>query len=206
MERASTATRQETERPELQVAGLLVRAADADTVYRDLYLERACLHLAKVFPEAQYRQLLGGKSRIDALVRDTQAALRREDWAKVSDLSAEGDRLRRDMQAHAASTKLAASVYDAPQVAADPFSAGLTALSRVKGATPATLRGSLIAVFDELAKADPECSNLYSERRSRFARLIVASGAAKAERSGEVGTDLDELRRRAAEGVTTAGA
>jgi hypothetical protein len=199
MERASTATDQKTERPELQVVGLLVQAADADTVYRDLYLERACLHLAKVFPEAQYRQLLAGKSRIDALVHDTQAAVRLEDWAKVSELSAEADGLRRDMQTHAAATKLAASVYDAPPVAVDPFSAGLTALSRVKGATLATLRGSLIAVFDELAKADPECSNLYSERRGRFARLIVASGAAKAERSGEVGTDLDELRRRARE-------
>jgi hypothetical protein len=109
MERASTATDQKTERPELQVVGLLVQAADADTVYRDLYLERACLHLAKVFPEAQYRQLLAGKSRIDALVHDTQAAVRLEDWAKVSELSAEADGLRRDMQTHAAATKLAAS-------------------------------------------------------------------------------------------------
>jgi hypothetical protein len=150
--------------------GLLVQAADADTLYRDLYLERACLYLTKVFPEAQYRHLLAGKSRIDALVHDTQAAVRREDWAKVSELSAQADGLRRDMQAHAAASKLAASVYDAPAVAVDPFSAGLTALSRIKGATPAALRGSLIAVFDELAKADPECSNLYSERRSRFAR------------------------------------
>ena len=184
---------------ELQVVSLLVQAADADTVYRDLYLERASLHLARVFPEAEYRQLGAGQARIDALVHQTQAAVRREDWAKVSELSAEADGLRRTMQAKAATMKLAASVYDAPPVAADPFSPGLTALSLVKGATPAALRESLIAVFDKLAKADPECSELYSERRSRFDQLVVASGAAKAEKSGKEVTDLDELRRRARE-------
>ena len=193
------AMKQTTEHLELEVVSLLVQAADADTVYRDLYLERASLHLAKVFPEAEYRQLGAGQARIDALLHQTQAAVRREDWAKVSELSAEADGLRRTMQAKAATMKLAASVYDAPPVAADPFSPGLTALSLVKGATPAALRESLIAVFDKLAKADPECSELYSERRSRFDQLVVASGAAKAEKSGKEGTDLDELRRRARE-------
>ena len=197
--RSQMATEQTTEHSELEVVSLLVQAADADTVYRDLYLERASLHLVRVFPEAEYRQLGAGQARIDALMQQMQAVMRREDWAKVSELSAQADALRRTMQAKAATMKLAASVYDAPPVAADPFSPGLTALSLVKGATPAALRESLIAVFDQLAKADPECSELYSERRSRFARLVVASGLAKAEKSGKEGTDLDELRHRARE-------
>jgi hypothetical protein len=45
------ATKQTTEHLELEVVSLLVQAADTDTVYRDLYLERASLRLAKLFPE-----------------------------------------------------------------------------------------------------------------------------------------------------------
>jgi hypothetical protein len=42
-----------------RVVGLLLEAADGDTAFRDLYLQRAAAQLAEVMPERQYRASSG---------------------------------------------------------------------------------------------------------------------------------------------------
>ena len=47
---------------ELQVIRLLTEAAAGDTVYRDLYLQRAAERLAPLLSPAEYNQLKGQKT------------------------------------------------------------------------------------------------------------------------------------------------
>jgi hypothetical protein len=185
-----------------QIVSLLVRAANGDTVFRDLYLERAAGQLSGVMPEREYRNLSGQQAHVDALLRQTQAEVRNQNWERVKDLSAEVDRLRHTLAQQTNALALASAVYDADYVHIDPFSSGLASFALAPGETLVSLRQALVAALRELAKADPPLRELYSERQRYFEQKVLPAAETSAERETAPKTGVAELQvqaQRAAE-------
>ena len=160
-------------------------ASDIDTAFRDLYLHRAAARLAPFMDESAYRKLEADKARIDVLLRQLQAEVARQDWARVKALSSEVEVVREDLRKKDEVRSLAASVYDADGVRVDPFGLGVGERSIPKGETLATLRTAVLAALAELAKADPDNADLYEERRAYFERLVARPPTVADEDRGE---------------------
>jgi hypothetical protein len=180
-----------------QIVSLLLRAADGDTVFRDLYLERAAGLLAEVMPEREYRSLSGEQARVDALLRQTQAEVRNQNWERVKGLSAEVDRLRQALERKAHALALASTVYDADYVHIDPFSSGLASFALAPGETLASLRQALVAALFDLAKADPPLRELYTERQRHFEQKVLPAAQTSVEIETTATAGVAELRVQA---------
>ena len=73
---------------ELQVIRLLTEAAKADTLYRDLYLQRAAERLSALLSNTEYEQLRGQDATIENLLAQTRWAVDWQDWTQVQELTA----------------------------------------------------------------------------------------------------------------------
>ena len=129
-----------------RLIALLLKAADGDTAYRDLYLARAGAELAEAMPEREYRTLSTEQARVDALMRQTQMEVRNQNWERVKELSDQVERLRQALAQKADLLALAAAVYDADSVRIDPFSSGLSSFVLGPGETLASVRDGLVTV------------------------------------------------------------
>lgn len=156
------------------VVRALVDVADADTVYRDLYLTRARALLSEQLPADQYRGLRDVHRQVDDTIAKSRAAAMLQDWKLVEELAGRADQLRKSAEAKAAVMALGELVYDAPSVAIDPFSPGLAAFAKNAG-DPAELRDQTVAKLARLAAADAPSAGLYEARRAFLASLAIAS-------------------------------
>ena len=76
------------------VVGLLVEVANADTVYRDLYLGRARQLLSATLDESAYRAIGSTEKEIEDLMRRSRSAVLQRDWDQATNLSAQAESLR----------------------------------------------------------------------------------------------------------------
>ena len=158
---------------ELQVIRLLTGAAKADTIYRDLYLQRAAARLTAFLPKAEYEQLKVQNASIDNLLAQARRAVDRQEWTQVQELTARATSLRDLLAKKQGEMGLAQEVFAAPDVAIDPFSPGFSALFGAGGRGTAGVREELVTTLTALAKADPEWSDLYTQRHAYFAGLSL---------------------------------
>lgn len=180
------------------VAQWLVEAAGVDTVYADVYQQRARTLLASVLPPGQYAALQRIESDIADAVRQTKMAAMRQDWERVDALAAQVETLRQRAGEQAALRALGDAVYAPGPVAIDPFSPGLEAFVG-SDQDLATLRDQLVDRLRRLAAADAERAALYEARRAFFARLgLVATRRADAA-AGAPAAATSELERLAAQ-------
>ena len=106
------------------VVGLLVEVANADTVYRDLYLRRARQLLSATLDESAYRAIGSSGKEIEDLMRRSRSAVLQRDWDQAAELSARADGLRQRKSTMGNIEAIGKDVYDAETVAFDPFSPG----------------------------------------------------------------------------------
>src|SRR5258705_11857916 len=71
-----------------KAVGLLIEAANADTVYRDLYLKRARQLLSATLDESAYRAIGSSEKEIEDLMRRSRSAVLQRDWGQAAELSA----------------------------------------------------------------------------------------------------------------------
>ena len=176
------------------IVGLLVRAADGDTLFRDLYLLRARELLAPVFAESRYRSAVGEREDAEHSLEQARIAAARRDWQRVRELSSRAAALQKGLQTTEELRALAASVYDAPTVALDIFSPGLTA----QGKDARSLHADVVDALGGLETADPVKADLYKARRAAVAAL-QPPGAAKAASDAKAADSVDRSLRLASE-------
>ncbi len=176
----------------------LVDVADADTVYRDLYLTRARALLSEQLPIDQYRGLRDVHRQVDDTIAKSRAAAMLQDWKLVQELAGRADQLRKSAEAKAAVMALGELVYEAPAVAVDPFSPGLTAFAKNAG-DPAELRDLTVATLARLAAADARSAGFYEARRAFLASLAIASKRPEKRKEGPANRAVADLERLAYE-------
>lgn len=188
-----------TQTSELQVIRLLTEAAKADTVYRDLYLQRASTRLTALLPKAEYEQLKVQGATIENLLAQSRRALDRQEWTQVQELTARATALRDLLAKKKSEMELAQEVFAAPDVVIDPFSPGFNALFGGGGRSTAGIREGLVATLTALTKADPEWSDLYAQRQAYSAGLSLSPELHIQQAVGDSANVLQQKMQQAAE-------
>jgi hypothetical protein len=184
---------------DLQIIRLLTAAAEADTVYRDLYGQRAAARFSALVSKTEYEQLKGQNATMENLLAQTRRAIDQQDWTHVQELTVRATGLRRLFDEKRGEMALAKAVYDAADVAIDPFSPGFGALLGPGGRNTAALRDELVATLTSLAKVDPEWSDLYAQRGTYFAGLSLLPELRVQQVAGDTANELQQQMQRAAE-------
>ncbi len=95
----------------LQVISQIREAGRTDTVYRDLYLQRARAFFAPLLPYPEYLRLEEDKVSIDNLLRQNRAAVERGEWSKVKELSGRIRALRQIVEGKRSLLELGQALY-----------------------------------------------------------------------------------------------
>ena len=150
-----------------KVVGLLIEAANGDTVYRDLYLRRARQLLGATLDESAYRAIGSTEKEIEDLMRRSRSAVLQRDWDQAANLSAQADSLRQRKTAMGQLAAIGKDVYDADTVAFDPFSPGKH-LGPQSEANQPVVHKRLMDTLASLGKLDPSLASILREAAQLF--------------------------------------
>ena len=186
-----------------KAVGLLIEAANADTVYRDLYLRRARQLLSATLDEPAYRAIGSSEKEIEDLMRRSRSAVLQRDWDQAAKLSGQADGLRQQMAAMGKLAAIGKDVYDAETVAFDPFSPGKHLGPQAEANQP-VVRKQLMDALSSLGKLDPSFAATYEKRRSYFSSLELESATASQKGAQRDRGQVERLAVEAAEKGDTA--
>lgn len=182
----------------LKTVGFLVAAAKTDTVYRDVYLQRARDLLSSTLDESGYRAILSSEKEIDDLVRGSRTAALHRDWGQAAELSARADGLRQRMATMGNLARVGKEVYEADTVVFDPFSPGKHLGPRAQADQP-SLRTQIMDTLASLAKLDTASCEFYAKRRGYFSALEIKGEAVLKKGVGRDRVQVEQLAMEAAE-------
>ena len=172
----------------------LIDTGNVDTVYRDLYVQRARTLMTGVLSLDEFRRIEHEKADLATLPVMIARALEKSDWARVKELSSRGEALRRSVEDKRDQLKTARDVYVINDIRLDPFSPGLLPFTGVGAKDLAALRTRAVEHLTALERADAPWKDFYAKRRAALQALAVTA----AESSSSVASmDPQEAAQRA---------
>jgi hypothetical protein len=176
----------------------LIDAGNIDTVYRDVYLDRARTLLAPVLSLEEFHRLEQQRPALAELPVTIAHALERANWSLVKELSQRAQTLKHLLDDKGALLQTARSVYDVRDVPLDPFSPGLQSFTRIPAREWPTLRTRALQLLGTLEGADVAWSDFYAARRRAFqARPQTASDMFQPDAATSSPTNALEAARQA---------
>src|SRR5215468_10934672 len=91
----------------------LVTVAEGDTLYRDVYLRRAAELLAPTVTQERYEVAVKSADQAKKMLAQARAAVNRQDWEQVQQLSTAAAAIQRSLDAEQGSLSAAEAVYAA---------------------------------------------------------------------------------------------
>ena len=168
-----------------QTASRLLEISKLDTLYRDLYYQRAQELIEPLLSYSTYTHLKENQASLGWVEKQLRAAVGRSDWAKAQELT---DRIR-GIQSAALSgelVRLGEALYEgAADIPIDPFSPGLHVFV---GGTPQKLRewqSKAQDVLSTLARVDAAKKDFYGRRTADFQALSIAAPSEEEEKKGK---------------------
>ena len=122
----------------------LIEAGNIDTVYRDVYLDRARTVLAPVLSLEDFHRLEQERAVLAELPLTIARALDNANWSLVKQLSERAQTLKRAIDDKGGLLQTARSIYDVRDVRLDPFSPGLEPFRRIARRELPTLRARML--------------------------------------------------------------
>lgn len=160
----------------LKVVGQLIDISKLDTLFRDLYMQRARALLGTFCGQGSYNQMKQNSAQIPWIEQQLRAGVERGDWKRCGELTQRLRELRASVASGAQVAKLAETVYEhAADISMDVFSSGLNVFV---GAAPETLvdsRNQAINILRALERDDPERAEFYGRRIAAFRRLSITT-------------------------------
>lgn len=166
----------------------LCAAALVDTVYGDLYLQRARDFLAPALGEVEFAALQHLVTETLNLPNRISLAMEQANWMEVKALSSRMASLKRTLAEKESLRQLGEKVYQAGEPPLDPFSPGLQGLA--KTGDPQALLQKVSAHLDRLQSADAEWHDFYAARRSAMSAVKTCSSQAPEEADLSGGAQL----------------
>lgn len=157
----------------------LVEASLVDTVYGDLYLQRARDFLEPAMSEAEFTSLQLLENEAANLPNRIFVAMKEAKWLEVKDLSSRVSSLKRILTEKEGLRKLGEKIYQPGEPPLDPFSPGLQGL--VKNVDPQTLQHKLSTQLERLHTADPDWQSFYAARKTVIPTIKTYSSKASTE-------------------------
>ena len=177
------------------LAAQLIDAGHADTVYRDVYLQRAWTLLGGIFSMEEFRHTEEAQAELVRLPLTIGRAMEKADWPRVKELSDRGQALRRTAEGRRREMEAARGVYAVTDVRLDPFSPGLQPFIRLAGKGLLALRDRAVARLGALEQADAPWKDYYSQRRSALQALALSTSEQAAAAAASM--DIREAAERA---------
>ena len=174
----------------------LIEISKLDTLYKDLYLQRARALLAIFFSRGSYLQLKESRAQIPWIEQQLRAGVERNDWQRCADLTERLRQLKATVDGGAAFAKIAETVYDrASDVSIDLFSSGMSVFSGVTSEGLLGSRAEALNILISLERSDPERKDFYASRISDFKRLSIVTGEVIEQKTSD--TDPAQLQQAA---------
>jgi hypothetical protein len=146
----------------------LVDVGNIDTVYRDVYLDRARALLAPVLSLEEFHRLEQQRAALVDLPPTIGRALEKSNWSLVKELSQRAQELKQTIDDKRTVLDAARSVYDVRDVRLDPFSPGLQSFTRIPPRELAKLQARVVEQLGVLERADAPWNAFYATRRAAF--------------------------------------
>jgi hypothetical protein len=176
----------------------LIDAGTIDTVYRDVYLQRARTLLAPALSLEEFHRIEQQRVALAELPATIAHALERANWPLVKELSHRAQQLKHTIDDKGALLHVARGVYDVRDIRLDPFSPGLQSITRITARELSTLRSRALERLGTLERTDVAWSDFYAARRRAFeARPQTALDMLQADAATSLPTDALEDARRA---------
>jgi len=179
----------------LDLVKRLLEAGKVDSVYRDVYRERAVELAQPVLPRAAWDALKGARAQYERLLEETRRAVERRDWERVQELTGRAEGLKADLAAHTAELPVGEALYDDDTPSFDLFSPGFDVVAEQRGEKLVELRSTLVRQLEALEQGDAARAAFYASRRQYFAGLSISDPRAA---TAEARVNPAELEREAA--------
>jgi hypothetical protein len=169
---------------------MLIDLGAVDTVYRDVYLDRAKTMLGAALSIDEFRRLVQEQAQLAELPLAIRRAMEQGNWQAVKDLSARAQTIRDAVEAKRGLIEMAREVYAATDVKLDPFSPGLHPFVRLPGKDLSGVRSRAIEQLAALGKMDPSWRDFYGARRAALEGLaLTGAESTRASATADSGVD-----------------
>jgi hypothetical protein len=193
----SKAVQQSKENTMTTVARLIEIAA-LDTLFKDLYLQRARALLSTIFSRGSFDAFKENSAQVPWIEQQLRAGVERGEWKRVSELTERLRGLKANVAAGAQSARLAEAVYDqAADVTIDVFASGLNVFVGAESETLRERRDEALNILTALQRLDPDSSGFYARRIADFKRLSLKAGGPAAKDDKDAPLDATQLQNAA---------
>jgi hypothetical protein len=152
----------------VSVVSALIEAGNVDTVYRDVYLERARTLLGPALSLEEFQGIERERATLVELPLTIARALEQADWPLVKELSRRAGVLQQALEEKRKLIETGRGVYAVTDVRLDPFSPGLQRFTRIPTNDLPALWTRAAEQLTTLEQADPPWKDFYAERRAAF--------------------------------------
>jgi hypothetical protein len=160
----------------------LLEVCKLDTLYRDLYFQRARELLGTLLNYSGYVSLKEGVASIPWLEQQLRAAVEKSDWQRSGELTGRIRTLKDRARDNAELIKFGESVYEElADVPIDPFSPGFHVFVRGSKEQLTDWRNRAIRILSSLERADPPKKEFYARRGADFRALGIKTPTADQE-------------------------
>src|SRR5271167_3381621 len=160
----------------IPLVSAFIEIGNVDTVYRDVYLERARTLLGPTLSLEDFHRIERERGALAELPLAIARELEKANWSLVKELSQRAEALKHEVESKGKLLEAARGVYAVTDVKLDPFSPGLQAFTDIPTKDLPTLRTRAVERLTTLEQADPPWRDFYAERRADFeARARIAS-------------------------------
>jgi hypothetical protein len=157
-----------------QIASSLVAISSLDTLYRDVYLERARGIMRTFLSYDSYNYIKESIASLGLVERQLRAAVQRGDWERTAELTERVKNIKKSAE-KGESLELAEEVYDKlGEIPIDPFAPGFYAFYGASAETLKEWRDRALNNLSTLATVDPTAREFYARRRADFENLRVS--------------------------------
>jgi hypothetical protein len=182
---------------DLQTVSLLLEVSRLDTLYRDLYFQRARELMEPILSQSSFARVKDGLASIVLVEKQLRAAIKRGDWARSRELT---ERIR-GIQGSAAPSgewmRYGDALYDgAADIPIDPFSPGLHIFVSGSAQKLQEWQDRAIEILATLKRADTSKKDFYARRGGDFQVLSIKAATDQREEK-EATTSPAHLQREA---------
>ena len=171
-----------------------------DTLYRDLYLQRARILMESLMPHDEYLRHKQEQASVDAVQRQLRLAIDQADWQRVQELTSRLQFLRSEGEKDRELMSLGKLLYDeVAEVPIDPFSPGLQIFSGGTLEKQGELRQQAMDQLSLLEAHDPLWQEFYARRHAAFQNLSV--GILESDTTKDNMTTSTQLQQEALEAL-----
>jgi len=181
----------------LTTVARLAEISMLDTLFKDLYLQRARALLSTVFSRGSYDAYKENCAQVPWVEQQLRAGVERSEWKRVTDLTERLRQLRANVAGGSQSAKLAETVYeDAGDVAIDLFASGFSVFAGGDSQALNDRRNEAVDILGALQRLDSGSSAFYARRIADFKRLSFKGGPTGKEDKDEK-MDASQLQQAA---------